>query len=132
MRSPRAILLLTALLSLIALRPMHWATHAQCEHGGHGACASALASEHACGEHDHDADHDADRQQPPVDGDGDGESDCELCVAIDALHTDIPDASTHANYPLLEAQPRLACEVVVLSITANAALCARPPPSILG
>lgn len=129
----RAILLLTTLVSVALLRPMHWGVHAL---GGHAACHDgrselAVAPAHTCCDHDH-ADADGPRgthhdQDAPADRDD--LADCELCLAIALLSADPVAAPLQIPYTVPAGQPFPASIASPRCQADHAPLHARPPPA---
>ena len=141
----RAILALATLLALVLVRPIHWGVHAL---GGHAAChdgyaAAAADALHEGCDHDHGVDaslepthdHGVGATSAPLhDHDGapadrDDLADCELCLAIGLLATDVVSAPLHVPHAVPAGQPVPTSAALPTCRTDHAPLHARPPPA---
>jgi len=153
----RAILALATLLALVLVRPIHWGVHAlgghaACHDGYATAAADAL---HEGCDHDHGVaassepihehgvaassapthDHGVGAMSAPLhDHDGapadrDDLADCELCLAIGLLATDVVSAPLHVLHAVPVGQPVPTSAALPTCRTEHAPLHARPPPA---
>jgi hypothetical protein len=129
----RAILLLITLVAVALLRPIHWSVHTM---GGHAGChdsGSALPAEqaHAFCDHDH-ADAESPESNHPDHGapaERDDLADCEMCLAIGLLATDVVAAPLHAPHTVPAGQPVPTSAALPTCQAHHAPLHARPPPA---
>ena len=129
----RAILALATLLSLALLRPAHWGVHAL---GGHAGCNDTVATMahepgHAGCDHDHgpaDATG-SDHSHDDAPSDRDDLADCELCLAIGLLATDVVSAPLHVLHAVPAGQPVPTSAALPTCRNDHAPLHARPPPA---
>ncbi len=145
MQRARAILALVTLLALVLVRPIHWGVHAL---GGHAGChdgyaAAAAEALHEGCDHDHSVaassasthDHSVSAScEPTHDHDGapadrDDLADCELCLAIGLLATDVVSAPLHVPHTVPAGQPVPTSAALPTCRTEHTPLHARPPPA---
>jgi hypothetical protein len=127
----RAILALATLLSLALLRPLHWGVHAL---GGHAGCEPAAEHATECCDHDHGGpvalEHDADGPGDRVPADRDDLADCELCLAIGLLASELPTEPASIVHDVATGHPRPADAIDAATPGLHGPLLARPPPAI--
>jgi hypothetical protein len=127
----RAILALATLLSLALLRPLHWGVHAL---GGHAGCEPAAEHATECCDHDHgdpvEPEHDADGPGDRVPADRDHVADCELCLAIGLLASELPTEPASIVHDVANGHPRPADAIDAATPGLHGPLLARPPPAI--
>ena len=129
----RAILALATLLSLALLRPVHWGVHAL---GGHAGCNDTVATMahepgHAGCDHDHGPAEapGADHSHDDAPSDRDDLADCDLCLAIGLLATDVVSAPLHVPHTVPAGQPVPTSAALPTCRTEHTPLHARPPPA---